>query len=87
MDDAHVGATLVTEMSKEFDLNSVSEVEGSLMASLPVYRPSQTMAVQSMGPLMEIREHVEMESDADSDEGEEEMEADEALEEGDTVSR
>lgn len=59
-------------------MDSLSAAEGTFMDTLPIYRPSQTMAVQSAGPLMEIREHEEMESGSEdeSEDEEEEMEMD-----------
>lgn len=89
IDNAQVGAALVSQLGKEFDMDSLSAAEGTFMDTLPVYRPSQTMAVQSAGPLMEIREHEEMESgsedEAEDEEEEMEMETEEAGAEVDGV--
>lgn len=80
---------MVSQLGKEFDMDSLSAAEGTFMDTLPVYRPSQTMAVQSAGPLMEIREHEEMESgsedEAEEEEEEMEMETEEAGAEVDGV--
>ena len=48
-EEAQVSAALVCELAKEFDLDGIAQVEGSLMASLSEPRPSQLMAVSSMG--------------------------------------
>lgn len=56
VENTEIGAALVTELGKEFDIASLSSQEGSVLTSLPVYRPSQTMVVASLGPVMEVKD-------------------------------
>lgn len=75
------GAKLVTELSKEFDLDSLLSEEGSLMKALPTFRPSETMIVDSLGPVVEFKDNDEIEEE----EEEENMEDDGETLEGDKV--
>merc|ERR1719233_493275 len=71
------GASLIQELSAEFDLASIREDEGSLLKELPLLRPSKTMKFNSLGPVKEVMsegyrdEESDMEDD-DDDEAEEE---------------
>merc|ERR1719342_678087 len=49
-------ASLLTSLAPEFDLDSLMETEGSVMSELPQLRPSETMVVQTAGPLTNVRE-------------------------------
>ncbi|KAG7171454.1 guanine nucleotide-binding protein-like 3 homolog [Homarus americanus] len=73
--DTKVGTTLITELSKEFDIDSLLSEEGSMLKALPTYRPSQTMVVDSLGPVMEVNDQEELEEE--SEEEEEKMEEEE----------
>lgn len=64
-------SALVSELSQEFDIDSVASQEGSMMKALPNYRPSQTMVVETLGPVAEVRENMEHDDDDDNDDSEE----------------
>ncbi|KAG0712941.1 Guanine nucleotide-binding protein-like 3 [Chionoecetes opilio] len=78
--ETEVGSALVSELSQEFDIDSLAKEEGSMLKALPIHRPSQTMVVASLGPVVEVqdREQRDMEEDSpeegsdDSDQEEEE---------------
>lgn len=72
-----VGSTLVSKLSQEFDLNSVASQEGSMMKALPTYRPSQTMVVETLGPVAEVRDKGDKESEDDSEEMDDDSEEEE----------
>lgn len=80
-----VASALVSELSQEFDLDSVAREEGSMMKALPSYRPSQTMVVESLGVVTEVRDKERQENDNsedmddDSEEDEEEEEEEQLL--------
>lgn len=59
-----VGSALVSELSQEFDINSLASEEGSMMKALPTYRPSQTMVVESLGPVVEVRNRENKDEDS-----------------------
>ena len=63
-----VGSALVSELGQEFDLDSLASEEGSMMKALPTFRPSQTMVVESLGPVVEVRETENMENEDSNDE-------------------
>lgn len=72
-----VESALVSEMSQEFDIDSVASKEGSMMKALPTYRPSQTMVVETLGPVAEVRENENL-SDDDAEEMEDDSEEEES---------
>lgn len=76
-----VASALVSELSQEFDLDSLAREEGSMMKALPSYRPSQTMVVESLGVVTEVRDKERQENDnsEDMDDDSEEEEEEEQL--------
>lgn len=80
-----VESALVSELGQEFDIDSVASQEGSMMKALPTYRPSQTMVVETLGPVAEVRENMEQEDDDDTDDNSEEMEDDSEEESGEQL--
>lgn len=78
--NTQVGTTLVTELSKEFDIDSLVLEEGSMLSALPTFRPSQTMLVDSLGPVMEVKDgedNMDEEDAAEEDEIDDDDEEDE----------
>lgn len=62
-------ASLLTSLAPEFDIESLMDTEGSVMSELPQLRPSETMVVQSAGPLTDIRQKDDSDmEDTDDDE-------------------
>ncbi|XP_069948877.1 uncharacterized protein [Cherax quadricarinatus] len=78
--DTQVGTTLVTELSKAFDIDNLKMEEETMFKALPTYRPSQTMLVDSLGPVREVKdvednieEEVEEEMDEEMEDSEESL--------------
>merc|ERR1712008_21983 len=63
-------AALLTSLAPEFDIESLMDTEGSLMAELPQLRPSETMVVKSAGLLTDIREQNSDDDMEDTDDDE-----------------
>lgn len=67
-----VASSLVQTLSKEFDMNSLKASEISLFSELPNHRPSRTMKINSLGPVLEVMDVANEESDMEDEEEEEE---------------
>lgn len=74
-----VESALVSELSQEFDIDSVASQEGFMLKALPNHWPSQTMVVETLGPAAKVRENMEQEEE--DDDNSEEMK-DDSKEEG-----
>ncbi|KAK4316977.1 hypothetical protein Pmani_011915 [Petrolisthes manimaculis] len=79
--NTEIGASLVTELAKEFDIESLKTQEGSVLTSLPQYKPSQAMVVESLGPVMEVKDRDNEVESMGSGEDEQQEEAEDSGEE------